>query len=143
MSLYTDLPDFPADFKGDIVTQDHPEYEEAIRRWARSAERRAAVVAYIKDADDAAIAIAYARTNELPIAIKGGGHSSAGASSIEDGLVIDCSRYLHYCLVDTVGKTARVGGGTLWETVDKAAYEHGLATVGGVSALMSAFWPFH
>lgn len=139
MSRHVDLPDFPADFKGDIVTRDHPGYEEAIRRWSRSAERRAAVVAYIKDAEDAAIAIAYARANELPIAIKGGGHSSAGASSVEDGLVIDCSRYLRYCHVDAAKKTARVGGGTLWADVDKAAYEHGLATVGGVSAFMSAF----
>ncbi|KAL1663589.1 hypothetical protein GGF50DRAFT_115899 [Schizophyllum commune] len=131
MSLCEDSPNFPTDFKGDIVTQDHPEYEEAIRRWSRSAERRAAVVAYIKDAEDAAIAIAYARANVLPIAIKGGGHSSAGASSVENGLVIDCSRYLRYCRVDPARKTARVGGGTLWEMVDKAAYEHGLATVGG------------
>ncbi|KAL1714455.1 hypothetical protein EV715DRAFT_295074 [Schizophyllum commune] len=131
MPLPADLPNFPADFKGDIVTQDHPEYEEAIRRWSRSAERRTAVVAYIKDAEDAAIAIAYARENELPIAIKGGGHSSAGASSVENGLVIDCSRYLRYCHVDPTKKTARVGGGTLWADVDRAAYEHGLATVGG------------
>uniref|UniRef100_D8Q4W8 FAD-binding PCMH-type domain-containing protein n=1 Tax=Schizophyllum commune (strain H4-8 / FGSC 9210) TaxID=578458 RepID=D8Q4W8_SCHCM len=131
MSLQAHLANFPAGFKGDIVTRDHPGYEEAIRRWSRSAERRAAVVAYIKDAEDAAIAIAYARAHELPIAIKGGGHSSAGASSVEDGLVIDCSRYLRYCRVDPVRKTARVGGGTLWEMVDKAAYEHGLATVGG------------
>ncbi|KAI4518756.1 FAD-binding domain-containing protein [Schizophyllum commune Loenen D] len=131
MSHHAELPDFPADFEGDIVTQDHPEYEEAIRRWSRSAERRAAVVAYIKDAEDAAIAIAYARVNGLHIAIKGGGHSSAGASSVEDGLVIDCSRYLRYCHVDPAKKTARVGGGTLWADVDRAAFEHGLATVGG------------
>ncbi|TRM64993.1 hypothetical protein BD626DRAFT_399737 [Schizophyllum amplum] len=129
------LPDFPFEFKGDIVTRSCPGYTQAIMRWARSAERNAAVVAFVKDAADTSIAIAYARENNLPIAIKCGGHSSAGASSVEDGLVIDCSRYLNYCRVDAAKKVAHVGGGTLWETVDKAAYEHGLATVAGVSVL--------
>ena len=135
MSLHADLPRFPAAFKGDIVTQDHPEYADAIRRWSRSAERRAAVVAYIKDAEDAAIAIAYARENNLPIGIMGGGHSAAGASSVEDGLIVDCSRYLNYCRVDAEKKIGYVGGGSRWETVDRAAYKYGLATVGGVSSI--------
>ena len=127
------LPELPPSFKGDIILRDHPNYQEAIRRWARSAERRAAIVAYIKGSADAAIALAYARQHGLPIAIKGGGHSSAGASSVEDGLVIDCSRYMNYCYVDAESKTARVGGGATWEMVDIAAYKHGLSTVGGVS----------
>ncbi|KAL1691084.1 hypothetical protein GGG16DRAFT_113418 [Schizophyllum commune] len=131
MTRIEDLPKFPPNFKGDVIRRDHPDYPDAIRRWARSAERQAAIVAYIKDSADVAIALAYARQHGLPIAIKGGGHSSAGASSVEDGLVIDCSRYLNYCQVDAAKKTARVGGGATWETVDTAAYKYGLSAVGG------------
>ncbi|KAL1706737.1 hypothetical protein EV121DRAFT_289123 [Schizophyllum commune] len=131
MTRIADLPSFPPNFKGDIILRDHPDYPDAIRRWARSAERQAAIVAYIKDSRDVAIALVYARQHGLPIAIKGGGHSSAGASSVEDGLVIDCSRYLNYCRVDAEKKIARVGGGATWETVDTAAYKHGLSMVGG------------
>ncbi|KAI5892434.1 FAD-binding domain-containing protein [Schizophyllum commune H4-8] len=131
MTPSRDLPEFPPNFKGDIVLRGDPSYPDAIRRWARSAERQAAIVAYIKDSADTAIALAYARQHGLPIAIKGGGHSSAGASSVEDGLVIDCSRYMNYCHVDAERKIARVGGGATWETVDTAAYKHGLSIVGG------------
>ncbi|KAF8648761.1 hypothetical protein AX14_008778, partial [Amanita brunnescens Koide BX004] len=56
---------------------------------------------------------------------------AAGASSIENGLVIDLSRYLNGVSIDAEKKLAHVGGGAIWETVDKAAIEYGLATVGG------------
>ncbi|KAL1701944.1 hypothetical protein EV121DRAFT_211059 [Schizophyllum commune] len=129
--MSSELPPFPSAFKGDVVTQNHPDYNKAIRRWTKNVERRAKVVAFIKDADDASLAIAYARENNLPIGIMGGGHSAAGASSVEDGLIVDCSRYLNYCRVDAEKKIGHVGGGSRWETVDRAAYKYGLATVGG------------
>lgn len=78
-----------------------------------------------------ALAIKYARDTGLPIAIRGGGHSPAGSSSIENGLVIDLSRYLNGVTIDAEKKLAHVGRGAIWETVDKAAIEHGLASVGG------------
>jgi FAD/FMN-containing dehydrogenase len=68
----------------------------------------------------------------LPIAIKGGGHNAAGASSVEDGLVIDLSRYFNRVRVDPESKRAYVGGGSIWETVDKEAIKYGLATVAGL-----------
>ncbi|KAL5487870.1 hypothetical protein ACEPAI_5978 [Sanghuangporus weigelae] len=76
-------------FKGDIVTPEHPEYETAIQRWAKNAVRRAKVVAFVKDANDASLAIKYARESGLFLAIRGGGHSPAGSSS--EGIVIGLS----------------------------------------------------
>lgn len=118
-------------FKGDLVTPADPDYAKAISRWAANAERQAKVVAFVKDPADVALAIKYATANELPIAIRGGGHSAAGASSSEGGLVIDLSRYLSSATVDAEKKLAYAGGGALWEAVDKAAIVHGLATVAG------------
>ncbi|KAF9457220.1 hypothetical protein BDZ94DRAFT_1139624, partial [Collybia nuda] len=86
---------------------------QAIARWALNAQRPAKVVAFVKDSADVALAIKYARVNELPIAIRGGGHSPYGASSIRDGLVIDLSRYINGAVVDPVNKTIRVGGGAI------------------------------
>lgn len=128
------MSDFQAlqrSFKGDLVTPSDPAYGAAIARWARNAERRAAIVAFVKDAEDVALTIRYAKSQKLPIAVRGGGHSTSGASSVENGLVIDLSRYLNIVDVDPVEKLAKVGGGAIWETVDKVAIEHGLATVGG------------
>jgi len=121
----------PESLAGDWITPDHPRYSEAIARWAVNAERRAKAVAFVKSAQDVVTVLKYARQYNYPIAIRGGGHSTSGASSIEDGVVVDLSRYLSGVRVDPVEKLAYVGGGAIWETVDKTAIEHGLATVGG------------
>ena len=125
------LPVFKQSFKGDIVTRDDDGSFKAIARWATNAERPARVVAFVKNTDDVALALKYAQTNKLQIAIRGGGHSPAGTSSAEDGLVIDLSRYFNYAVVDPEKRTARVGGGTLWGTVENEAIQHGLASVAG------------
>lgn len=125
------LEAFKTAFKGDIVTPSDPDYDQAIARWAKNAARKAAVVAFVKDSEDASLAVKYAKGANLVIAIKGGGHNPSGASSSEGGLVIDLSRYLNGVTVDAKKKLGYVGGGAIWETVDKTAIEHGLATVGG------------
>jgi FAD binding domain len=121
----------PESFTGDWITPDHPQYTEALARWAANTERRAKAVAFVKSAQDIVPVLRYATQSKLPIAIRGGGHSPSGASSIENGIVIDLSRYLSGVRVDPVAKLAYVGGGAIWETVDKAAIEHGLASVAG------------
>jgi len=125
------LESFRQKFKGDIVTPSDADYNKAIARWAVNAERKARIVAFVKDAADVSSALEYAKTNKLPVAVRGGGHSASGASSTEGGLVIDLSRHLSGVRVDAEKKLAYVGGGAIWETVDKAAIAHGLATVGG------------
>jgi FAD/FMN-containing dehydrogenase len=96
----------------------------------RAAERNAKIIACVKDNEDMVLAIKHARANQLPIAIRGGGHNPSGASSSQDGLVIDLSKYINTARVDPKEKLAYVGG-ALWATVDKEAIKYGLATVGG------------
>ena len=127
----SDFTSLRTNFKGDLVTPGDEEYPRAIARWASNAERKAKVIAFVKDAQDTGLAIKYAKENKLPIAIRGGGHSASGASSSENGLVVDLSKYLNGVKVDPENKLAVVGGGAIWETVDKATIEHGLATVAG------------
>ena len=121
----------PDSFAGDWITPDHSDYPKAIARWAANAERRAKVVAYVKSAQDVAVVLRYAKQQNIPLTVRGGGHSAAGSSSIENGIVIDLSRYISSVRVDPTAKLAYVGGGAIWESVDKAAIEHGLATVAG------------
>ncbi|TDL29769.1 FAD-binding domain-containing protein [Rickenella mellea] len=126
-----DLTSFKSSFKGDIVTPSDPDYKAAINRWAINAVQPAKVVAFVKDAEDVALAIKYAKEANLPIAIKGGGHNASGSSSSADGLVIDLSRHLNGVDINPSKKLAIVQGGAIWATVDKAAIEHGLAAVAG------------
>jgi FAD/FMN-containing dehydrogenase len=131
----------PESFTGDWITPDHPNYAHAIARWAINAERRAKAVAFVKSAQDVATVLKYAKQSNYPIAIRGGGHSTGGASSVEDGVVIDLSRHLSGVRVDPAEKLAYVGGGAIWETVDKAAIVHGLATVAGtVNHVSTSRW---
>ncbi|KAH9975379.1 hypothetical protein BGW80DRAFT_1473780 [Lactifluus volemus] len=106
----------PESFTGDWVTPDHPQYAEAVARWATNAERRAKAVAFVKSPQDVATVLRYATQSKLPIAVRGGGHSTSGASSIENGIVVDLSRYLSGARVDPVAKLAYVGGGAIWGT---------------------------
>ena len=121
---------FKQSFKGDISTPTDADYAQAISRWAINAEANAKIVAFVKTPEDVALAIGYARENRLPIAIRGGGHSTGGASSTT-GLVIDLSRHLSTVEIDPENKLAYVGGGAVWEHVDKASFPHGLASVAG------------
>ncbi|TBU32018.1 FAD-binding domain-containing protein [Dichomitus squalens] len=129
--MTTDLAALKATFKGDIVVPTDAKYDQAITRWAKNTAKKAAVVAFVKDAEDVSLAIQYAKAANLTIAIKCGGHNVSGASSIEGGLVIDLSRYLNGVTVDAEKKLGYVGGGALWETVDRATIAQGLATVAG------------
>jgi FAD/FMN-containing dehydrogenase len=127
----SDISTLKQSFKGDIVTPDDAEYKAAIARWAVNAERQARVVAFVKDTNDVALALKYARSNNLQVAVRCGGHSPGGSSSAQDGLVVDLSRYFNYAVVDPDKCTVRVGGGSIWETVERESIKHGLATVGG------------
>lgn len=79
---------------------------------------------------DIQTALLWARDHRVDIAIKGGGHSVAGTSSSQDGLVIDLSN-MKAASIDPVAKTVTAQGGATWKEVDEAAAEHGLAAVGG------------
>jgi len=119
------------EIKGDILTPESTGYNAAIARWAANAERKAKIVAFVKDKQDVVECLKFAKDSALPIAVRCGGHSVGGASSVEGGLVIDLSRYLTSVTIDADKKLGYVGGGCVWADVDKAAIKYGLATVGG------------
>jgi FAD/FMN-containing dehydrogenase len=80
--------------------------------------------------DDVVAALAYAREHDLPVAVRAGGHSVAGHSLVEDGVVLDV-RGMSGIEVDPERRIARVGGGATWAGVDRATQAYGLATTGG------------
>jgi FAD/FMN-containing dehydrogenase len=82
------------------------------------------------DPADVRAALLWAQAHGVEIAVKGGGHSTAGTSSSEGGLVVDLSR-MNQVTVDLGRKTITAQGGATWKEVDEAGAAHGLATVGG------------
>jgi FAD/FMN-containing dehydrogenase len=88
-------------------------------------------VAVCSTTEDVVEAVKHARQHDLRVAVRGGGHSVAGLSAIEGGLLIDLAG-MNGVEVDTERKLAKVGGGALLRELDGATQAHGLATPLGV-----------
>jgi FAD/FMN-containing dehydrogenase len=118
--------------RGEIVTPADDGYAEAGRIWNGAHDGHSpALVVRCSGAADVIAAVGFARSNDLTIAVRGGGHSIAGFSTVDDGLVVDLSP-MNSVRVDPVARRASVGGGALWGDVDHQTQAHGLATTGGL-----------
>src|SRR5215216_2017206 len=118
--------------RGEVVTPRDDGYAEAARIWNGAHDgRRPALVVRSAGAADVIAAVEFARSHDLPIAVRGGGHSVAGFSTLDDGIVIDLSP-MSAVRVDPVALRATVGGGAVWADVDHETQAHGLATTGGL-----------
>lgn len=62
----------------------------------------------------------FVRENKIPFVVKGGGHSTSGSASIENGLVVDLAK-MRKVVVDVEKKTIIAEGGTLWVDVDEVS----------------------
>ena len=118
--------------RGEVLTAQDNGYEEARRVWNGAFEEvRPSLVVRCTGAADVIAAVGFARSNDLAIAVRGGGHSVAGFSTCADGIVIDLSP-MNGVRVDPVALRASVGPGAVWADVDHETQTHGLATTGGL-----------
>ena len=120
-----------AGFSGRLIGREDSNYDSARRIWNDAIDRRPALIAQCASSDDAARALAYARQERLPIAVRGGGHNVAGSALCDDGVVIDFSA-MRNVEVDLKEQVARVQPGALWGDLDAATQVHGLATPAGI-----------
>ena len=118
-------------FQGEIVTPADDTYDEARRLWNAVHDRRPAVIVRPTTIADVATAIRFARDHDLELAVRAGGHSAAGHSSCDGGLVVDLSR-MRGVSVDPTTRVARANGGALLGELDVAAQAHGLVCPTGV-----------
>jgi hypothetical protein len=117
-----------------VLSPSDPEIATSIERWSKAAEKPAGASLVASTPEEIGIALKYANEHDIDVAVKGGGHSTAGASSTDGGLLVDLRAGMKEVRVDSGEKLVYVQGGAVWGDVDAAAWEHGLATVGGTVA---------
>ncbi|MFE9806689.1 FAD-binding oxidoreductase [Streptomyces sp. NPDC005548] len=124
------LTAFRAALTGEVLTPGDPGYDGARTVFNAMIDRRPAVIARCADAADVTRSVRFARELDLPIAVRGGGHSVSGMSLNDDGLVIDLGP-MRAVTVHPGSETVRVEGGALMRQLDQATQPYGLATTGG------------
>jgi FAD/FMN-containing dehydrogenase len=125
------LSGFKDVFRGELIDPSHAEYDAARVVWNGMVDRRPALIARCADSGDVVSAIRFAREHDLVVAVRSGGHSVAGFSTCDGGLLIDLAR-MRGARVDTENRTATVSGGALLRELDLAAQEWDLACPVGV-----------
>jgi hypothetical protein len=117
--------------QGPVLLADHPSYNGARKIWNGMHDKYPALIAQPANSRDVSEAVAFARDNNLLMAVRGGGHSWPGKSVCDGGLMLDLSG-MHDVSIDTENRIASAGGGALLNNLDTAALEQGLVTTAGV-----------
>jgi FAD/FMN-containing dehydrogenase len=120
----------PERFVGELIRPHDAQYEEARSLFNGLIDKRPALIARCADSRDVQSAVRHARENDLVVAVRGGGHSSPGYSSCDDGVVIDVSP-MKGVAIDVEARSGCFGAGLTWGELDAATTEHGLAVTGG------------
>jgi FAD/FMN-containing dehydrogenase len=110
---------------GRVVTPDDPAYDKARAVFYGDVDKHPAVIVRVANLDDVRRAVAAARAGGYELAVRSGGHSVAGHSSTEGGLVIDL-RDMSRIDVDPVAQTAWVETGATARQVTEVLSKHNL-----------------
>ena len=122
-----DLAAFRAEIQGELILPGAAGYDSA--RFAHNTmfDRRPTLIVKAAGAGDIARTVVLARESGMPLAVRSGGHSVAGHSTVDGGIVLDVStmKGLH---IDVERRTAWAQPGLTAGEYTLAAAAHGLAT---------------
>ena len=114
-----------------MITPEDPGYDDARQIWNHVIDRHPALIVRCSGVADVISAVGFARSEGLPVAVRGGAHSVAGFSTCDGGSVVDLSADDHRACRPAPRPGARAQGGATWRRFDHETQVHGLATTGG------------
>lgn len=120
-----------ADIKGTVLFPNEDGYDDSRAIWNGMFDKRPAIIIKCISTSDVVHAVNFGRDHNLLIAIKAGGHNSAGTAVCDDGLMIDLS-LMDGVKVNANNNTVNVQGGCLIGALDAETQKHGLAVSSGV-----------
>jgi FAD binding domain-containing protein len=115
---------------GQVITPETSDYESARLVFNRAFDRCLALIVRCAGAPDIARVLDFAHNQNLPLAVRGGGHNRAGFSVCDGGVVIDLCG-MNRVEVDAGKRVARAQAGALVRDMDEATQRFGLATTMG------------
>jgi FAD/FMN-containing dehydrogenase len=128
----TAIEQFKGSLRGEVLCPGDDHYDSVRAIHNGMIDRRPALIVRCAGVADVMAAVTFARTHNLVVAVRGGGHGVPGFAVCDGGLMIDLSR-MKSVRVDPVGRTARAEGGCTWGDFDHETQAFGLATTGGIA----------
>jgi FAD/FMN-containing dehydrogenase len=116
---------------GRLLSPGDQEFDTARHIWNGMIDRRPEMIVQAADAADVVATVNFAREQNLALAVRGGGHSAAGNSVPDRGVMLDLSG-MKAIRVDEAQHTVRAAPGLTLAEFDAATQRSGLATTGGV-----------
>ena len=119
------IAELRAEITGRVIAPDDAEYDEARTVFYGGIDRRPAVIVRVADATDVSRVVSLARETGLPLAVRSGGHSIAGQSVCDGGIVLDLTD-MKMLDIDVAGRTAWADTGLTAAEFSTATGAHGL-----------------
>ena len=120
------IPELRNEFKDRVIAPGDPDYDKARTVFYGGVDRHPAVIIRVSDANDVARVVNLARESGLELAVRSGGHSTAGHSVSEGGIVLDLSN-MKDLQIDPRSRTAWAETGLTAGELTTALGAHGLA----------------
>src|SRR4051794_20998270 len=127
----TTLTEFVAGLRGTAVLPGDSDYDHARSIWNGAHDRQPALIVQCAGVADVIRTVDLARTEGLRLAIRGGGHSVPGFSSVDGGIVLDLSR-MRGIEIHPDDRTVTAQAGCTWKDLDTETQQFGLAVTGGL-----------
>ncbi|CAE6714431.1 6-hydroxy-D-nicotine oxidase [Paraburkholderia domus] len=119
--------------RGQLLLPGDAGYDEARSIWNAMIDRHPAMILRCAGVADVRRGVAFARDNDLPLAVRSGGHNIAGTALCDDGLVLDLSP-MKSVQIDPAARRAYVEPGATLGDFDHEAQAFGLATPLGINS---------
>jgi FAD/FMN-containing dehydrogenase len=126
-----DIQGFAAALRGDLIRPEDDRYAAARAVFNAMVDRRPALIVRCAGVADVMRGVEFARSHDVPLSIRGGGHSVAGKAVCDGGLMLDLSP-MKGIRVDTARRRAEAQGGLTLGEFDHETQAFGLATTLGV-----------
>ena len=120
------IPDLRTTFNERVIAPGDTEYDKARTVFYGGVDRHPAAIIKVKNAAEVAQVILLAREHGLELAVRSGGHSNAGHSVTEGGIVLDLS-LMKDLQIDLESRTAWAETGLTAAEFTTATAAHGLA----------------